>query len=131
MLLAVENQDYQMEIAIYQNLISVGAENVDTLQQNKPRRPKHKRNGLDEGAREVQLEKIRMQATRAAVKKVKTATEKAQSTKVKNATTTRDNAKRTLTKKREKTTRKKEEMNETPDIGTATQEDKGQILPPD
>ena len=69
-----------MEIAIRQNLVSVGGENVDTLQQNKPRRPKRKRSGLDEGAREVQLEKIRMQATRAVVKKVKTAAEKAQST---------------------------------------------------
>lgn len=111
-LLAVENQDCQMEIAIRQNLVSAGAENVDTLQQNKPRRPKRKRSGLDEGAREVQLEKIRMQATRAAVKKVKTAAEKAQSTKVKNTATTRDNAKRTLIKKREKTARKKGETNE-------------------
>ena len=130
-LLAVENQDCQMEIAIRQNLVFVGAENVDTLQQNKPKRPKCKRSGLDEGAQEVQLEKIHMQATRMAVKKVKTAAEKTQSTKVKNAVTTRNNAKKTLIKKREKTTRKKEEMNETPDISTATQEDEGQILPLD
>ena len=77
------------------------------------------------------MEKIRIQATRAAVKKVKTAAEKAQSTKVKNAATTQDNAKRIFTKKREKTIRKKGETNEMPNIGTATHEDKGRILLPD
>lgn len=52
-LLAIENQDCQIKIAICQNLVSAGAENVDTLQQNKPRRPNHKRSGLDKKARKV------------------------------------------------------------------------------
>ncbi len=101
----VENEDCQREIDIRQNPVSVGGENKDTPQQNNPRRPKRKRDGEDEGSREARLEKIRTQATKAAVKKVKTATEKVQSTKVKKAATVRDNAKRTLTK----TTRKKGE----------------------
>ena len=49
-LLAVENQDCQMKIAIRQNLVSAGAENVNTLQQNKPKRLKCKQSGLDKGA---------------------------------------------------------------------------------
>ncbi len=69
------------------------------------------------------MEKIRMQTTKGAVKKVKTATKKVQSTKVKKATTTWDNTKRTLTK----TTRKKGELNEIPDTGTATQGDESRI----
>ena len=60
-----------------------------------------------------------------AMKKVKTATEKVQSTKVKKAATARDNAKKIFTK----TIRKKEKLNKMPDIGTATQEDKGCIQP--
>jgi len=39
-LLAVENEDRQIEIAMRQNLVSVGGENVDTPQQNNPRRTK-------------------------------------------------------------------------------------------
>ena len=118
----VENEDRQREIDIRQNLVSVGGENEDTPQQNNPRRPKRKRDGEDEGSREARLEKIRTQATKAAVKKVKTATEKVQSTKVKKAATARDNAKRTLTTK---TRRKKGELNEMPNTGTATQGDGG------
>lgn len=87
-LLAVENEDCQTEIATRQNLVFVGGENADTPQQNNRRRPNRKRDGEDEGFREAQLEKIRTQANKAAVKKVKTATEKAQSTKIKKAATT-------------------------------------------
>lgn len=71
-----------------------------------------------------------MQATKTLIKKVKIVVKKAPSTKIKNVVTIQDNAKRTLTKKRENTTRNKGEINEIPDINTATQEDGGHILPP-
>ncbi len=79
----------------------------------------------------ARLEKIRTQVTKAAVKKVQTAAEKAQSTKVKKAAITRDNAKRTLTKKGDKGISKRGELNETPNIETATQRDEGQTQSPD
>ena len=115
--MAVENKDRQTEIATCQNLVTVGSENI-TLQQNNPRCPKRKRDGENKGSREAQLETIRIQTTKAAMKKVKTATEKAQSTKVKKVTTIRDNTKRLLTKKRENSTSKKGKL-------TGTQEDEG------
>lgn len=65
------------------------------------------------------------------MKKVKTTAKKAKSSKVNHAATTQDNAKRTLIKKRNKTTQNKGKRNKTPDIGTATQENEGRILPPD
>lgn len=41
-LLAIENPDCQMKIAICQNLVSAGTKNVDTLQQNMSKGPKRK-----------------------------------------------------------------------------------------
>lgn len=64
-----------------------------------------------------------MQATKAAVKRVKIAIEKIQSTKVKKAATIQDNTKKTFTK----TTCKKGELNEMPNTGTAIQGDGGHI----
>lgn len=69
-----------------------------------------------------------MQATKAAVKKVKMATEKAQSTQIKKAATTQDNAKRTFTKKEEKTTSIKRVLNEMPDKETTTQGDEDHTI---
>ncbi len=129
-LLAVENEDRRTEIDTRQNLVIVSGENV-TPQQNNLRRPKRKRDNEDEVSHAARLEKIRTQATKAVVKKVKTAAEKAQSTKVKKVATTQDNVKRTLIKKKDKGISKRGELNETPNIRTATQGDEGRTQSPD
>ncbi len=79
----------------------------------------------------ARLEKIRTQATKAVVKRVKMAAKKALSTKVKKAATIWDNVKRTLIKKGDKIISKKGELNETPNTGMATQEDESWIQSPD
>ncbi len=66
-LLAVENEDCWTEIAIRQNQVIVSGKNV-IPQQNNLRRPKRKRDSEDEVSRVAQLEKIRIQATKAVVK---------------------------------------------------------------
>lgn len=43
-LLTNENKDHQRKIDIHQNLVFIGGENKDMLQQNNLRRPKYKQN---------------------------------------------------------------------------------------
>lgn len=43
-LLAIKNEDCQIEITICQNMISVGNVNINTLQQNNLKHPKYKWN---------------------------------------------------------------------------------------
>ncbi len=74
-LLTIENEDCQTEIAIWQNLIIVSGKYV-TLQQNNPRRPKRKWDSENKLFCMAWLDKIRIQATKVAVKKVKIMVEK-------------------------------------------------------
>ncbi len=66
-----------------------------------------------------------MQVIKVTVKKVKTVTKKVQSTKIKKIAIVWDNTKRIFTKIK----CKKWELNEMPDIGTATQGNEGHIQP--
>lgn len=52
-LLTVENENYQREIIIHQNLVFIGSENKDILKQNNPRYPKRKQNGENKGSQEA------------------------------------------------------------------------------
>lgn len=74
-LLAIENQDFQIETAKHQNLIFANDKNVNKLQHNNRRYIKCKWDSEDEEIWKVKLEMIYMQATKAMVKKVKTVAE--------------------------------------------------------
>lgn len=96
-LLAVENQDRQIEIAMRQNLVSVGGENVDT-----PHKITHDVLSANEMVKtrdfgKLSWKKYARRPLRRRRKRSETAAEKAQSTKAKKAGTTRDNTKRALT----------------------------------